>query len=96
MQIQPEPLLIIFGISDILRSLTVAQQQLMSYGLITAKKLILMCWKGKEVPTMRRWLTDLTDTLHLERIRYTITDKPEKFERVWGPLITFLEQERVS
>lgn len=56
-QIQPEPVLIILGISDLLRSLRVTQQRLLSYGLITAKKLILMCWKGKEVHTCKRWLT---------------------------------------
>ena len=89
-------MLVIFGISEALRTLSVTQQQLLSYGLITAKKHILMGWKGKEVPTKRRWLTELTDTLHLEKIRYTIKDKPERFEKVWGPLVTFLEQEQVS
>ena len=73
-----------------------AQQRLLSYGLITAKKLILMEWKGKEVPTRRRWLTELTDTLHLEKIRYTIKDKPEQFDKIWRPLVSFLEQEPAS
>ncbi len=82
-QIQPEPVLIILGTSDVLRSLRVTQQLLLSYGLITAKKLILMCWKGKEVPTLKRWLTELTDTLHLERIRYSIKDRTEQFEKIW-------------
>ena len=62
-QIRPEPVLIILAISDVSRSLRVTQQLLLSYGLITAKKLILMCWKGKEVPTLKIWLTELTDTI---------------------------------
>ena len=95
-QIQPDPMLVIFGVSEALRTLNVAQQRLLSYGLITAKKLILMEWKGKEVPTKRRWLTELTDTLHLEKIRYTIKDKPEQFEKIWRPLVSFLEQEQAS
>ena len=66
-QIQPDPMLVIFGVSEALRTLNIAQQHLLSYGLITAKKLILMGWKGREVPTRRRWLTELTDTLHLEK-----------------------------
>ncbi len=93
---QPEPVLIILGISDVLRSLRVTQQLLLSYGLITAKKLILMCWKGKEVPTLKRWLTELTDTLHLERIRYSIKDRTEQFEKIWRLLLSFLKKEQAS
>ena len=95
-QIQPDPLLIIFGISEVLRTIRVAQQRLLSYGLITAKKLILMGWKGKEVPTKRRWLTELTDTLHLEKNRYTIKDNLKQFDKIWRPLISFLEEEQAS
>lgn len=60
-------ILIILGISEGLRKLISTQQQLLAYGLITAKKLILHNWKKKEVPSFKQWLTDLTDTLHLER-----------------------------
>ena len=50
-QIEPEPILIILGISEDLRKLNVAQQRLLAYGLIAAKKLILLLWKEKEVPS---------------------------------------------
>ena len=92
-QMRPEPVLIILGISDVSRSSRVTQQLLLSYGLITAKKLILMCCKGKEVPTLKRLLMELTDTLYLEKIRYSET---EQFEKIWRPLLSFLEKERAS
>lgn len=38
-----------------------------------AKKLVLTKWKSVNVPTYKRWLEDITSTLHLERIRQTPT-----------------------
>lgn len=56
-------MLILLGTSEGLRKLNVAQQRLLAYGLITAKKLILLNWKKKQVPFYKHWLTDLTGTL---------------------------------
>ena len=60
------------------------------YSLITAKKLLLTHWKKKDAPTTKLWLGDLTHTLHLEQIRYTLTDKLTHFEKIWSPLIQYL------
>ena len=92
-QIDPDPILIIWGISEELRKLNVAQQRLLAYGLIAAKKLILLLWKKKEVPSFKHWLTDLTDTLHLERIRFILKDKLRDFQKIWQPLISHLDRE---
>lgn len=92
-QIEPDPILIILGISEELRKLNVAQQRLLAYGLIAAKKLILLLWKKKEVPSFKHWLTDLTDTLHLERIRFILKDKLRDFQKIWQPLISHLDRE---
>lgn len=89
-QIIPDPVLIILGISDELLKLNVAQQRLLSYGVITAKKLILLHWKDKEVPSFKHWLSDLTDTLHLERIRCILKEKLREFEKTWEPLVSYL------
>ncbi len=48
--LEPDPLLVIFGISDKIMSLKKSQQQLLSYGLIVANKLILRFWKTTEAP----------------------------------------------
>lgn len=89
--IEPDPILIIFGVSEEFLRLTRLQQQFVSYGLISAKKLILLFWKKKEVPTLKLWLTELTSTLHLERTRYTLIDKIVLFEKMWSPFISFLQ-----
>lgn len=89
--LSPEPLLIILGTSELFRKFTSAQQRFISYSLITAKKLLLMSWKGPAIPTDKMWLRDLSNTLHLERIRYLLKDNLSFFYNIWQPLIDFLQ-----
>ena len=63
-EIKPDPILIIIGVSEWLGKLQVAQKRLISYGLVTAKKQILLFWKKKEAPTVKLWITDLTETIN--------------------------------
>ena len=88
--IKPEPLLIILGVSESFKKLNKAQQCFISYGLIIAKKLILMLWKSANTPTSKMWLEELTNTLHLERIRYVLKDRLQQFDATWQPLILYL------
>ena len=50
--------------------------------LQTAKKLILLFWKKKEVPTVVLWITDLTETLDLERIHFFLKNKLGEFDEI--------------
>jgi len=86
----PEPLLIILGTSQFFRNLTAPQQQFISYSLITAKKLLLMSWKGPEIPTDKMW-RDMSNTLHLEKIRYLLKDNLSGFYKIWQPFTDFLQ-----
>lgn len=49
-QLEPNPHIIILGISDDIKRLNNYQQCFLSYSLITAKKLLLMHWKNKHPP----------------------------------------------
>ncbi|CAI5659845.1 unnamed protein product [Oreochromis niloticus] len=89
-KIEPNPIVIIFGISKETQNLQHSQKRFMSYALIIAKKLILQLWKGNETPVLKMWLTELTNTLHLEKIRYTMNDNVKDFELIWHPLLTYL------
>nr|XP_057947055.1 uncharacterized protein LOC131140546 [Doryrhamphus excisus]XP_057947056.1 uncharacterized protein LOC131140546 [Doryrhamphus excisus]XP_057947057.1 uncharacterized protein LOC131140546 [Doryrhamphus excisus] len=88
--LKPEPLLIILGVSESFQMLNKAQQCFISYGLIIAKKLILMLWKSVSVPSTKMWLEELTNTLHLERIRYILKDRLQHFETSWQPFVQYL------
>lgn len=78
---------IILGVSKDLRKLQDALQRLLAYGLITVKTKT----KKKLVPSLKFWLTELTDTLHSEIIRFILKDKLKDFEKVWQPLVSRLE-----
>lgn len=42
-------------------------------------------WKNKDYPSLKMWLIDLTDTLHLGRIRHTLLDWYFSCYKVWAP-----------
>ena len=92
-RLDPDLILIILGTSEELRKLNSAQQHLLAYDLITAKKLILLNWRKREVPSFKHWLTDLTDTLHLERIRFALKDKVRDFDKIWQPFVSHLQRD---
>ena len=91
--LQPDPLLVILGTSGNTGNLQNVQRCLLSYGLLCGKKLVRLHWKKTETPTFKEWLTALTDTLHLERIRYSLSGRVEDFKRMWQPIISFLKQD---
>ena len=90
LNLEPDPLIVIFGVSEDTMRLTKHQQCFLSYGLVIARKLLLLHWKKKDTPTTKMWLSDLTSTLHLERIRFTLGDKLSYFDKVWSPLVGYL------
>jgi len=50
----------------------------------------VMVKKKGEVPMIELWLTELTGTLHLERIRCALKNKILLFEKIWSPFISSL------
>lgn len=91
LKIPPSPMLIVLGVSEETQKLSHAQMCFVSYSLVIAKKRILTLWKGKDIPTIKMWVTELTNTLHLEKIRYVTNNDMSSFERIWNPLVSFLE-----
>lgn len=90
-QLKPDPLTFILGISSDDVGLNNAKRCFVSYGIIIAKKLLLTHWKKKDAPPVKLWLNDLVNTLHLEKIRYTLSDRLSTFNKIWAPLSLFLQ-----
>lgn len=90
--LEPDPWMIILNVFTMPWKYTSAQQEFVSYCLISAKKLLLTLWKGTSVPSINLWLHQLTDTLHLEKIRYTLKDNLHKFDKIWQPFILWLKK----
>lgn len=81
---EPDPVLITLGVSVRASRLQVAQQRLLSYGLLAAKKLILL-------------LLEEEGTEHLEIIcllikEFIINNKLREFDKIWHPLISYLKK----
>lgn len=89
-KINPDPISIIFGSSKDIKKLMPPQRQFVAYGLLIAKKLVLLFWKDKETPKLKMWITNLMDALHLERIRFAFNNKLEDFNKIWHPLVSHL------
>lgn len=50
------------------------------------KKLILTRWKKRDAPSLKLWLNDLANTLHVEQIWDTLSDRLSSFSKIWAPL----------
>ena len=71
--------------------LTIFQEAFLNYGLITAKKLILKFWKNTTTPTFKMWISNMSETLHLEEMRFLLLGKVDQFLKTWSPFIDFLQ-----
>ena len=80
----------LFGLPDQSFKLSKYELQFLSYGLLTAKKLILTFWR-KQQASLQVWLSELTNILHLEEIRFSLRDKRHHFDRIWAPFVSYLE-----
>lgn len=85
-----DPATAILGWSASLLRLNNAIRLPIQYGLMIAKKSILCMWKKNSKPLFKFWLSELSSTLHVERLRYTISGNIEKFEASWRPLFNHL------
>ena len=59
--------------------------------LVQARRLISLCWKDVKSPTIGRWLKELSTSLVLEKLTYTIKKKSAEFHQIWNPFLSFLE-----
>ena len=67
------------------------QRIFIDYSLIIGKKLILKFWKGPTSPTIKMWITGMSETLHLERLRLVLLGKLDQFRGIWSPFIEYLK-----
>lgn len=85
--ITPDPLLAIFGSVVYDPNITSYEGQAISLCTLLARRLILQQWKSDAGPLFQQWLRELGNILHMERLRYTITNKDRHFRKTWQPLL---------
>ena len=89
---KPEPEVALFGYSLSLLPQSIPVQHTIMYGMLIAKRLILMLWKSETVPLFKTWLSELTSLLHMEKIRYSLTNNLKQFYKIWQPFLDHLAQ----
>ena len=89
---KPEPEVALFGYSLSLLPQSIPVQHTIMYRMLIAKRLILMLWKSETVPLFKMWLSELTSLLHMEKIRYSLTNNLKQFFKIWQPFLDHLAQ----
>ena len=59
-------------------------------GILLAKIIIALSWKKVGMPSLNKWISELSTTLPLEKITYIIKGKESFFNKIWGPFISYL------
>ena len=80
--VDPKPCLL--GIIDDM-SLDDNSRQAILRALFQARRLILRHWKAVDPPTLKEWITQMGDTIRMERYVYQHRGCSRKFEQVWAP-----------
>lgn len=93
-QMVPDSLLVILGCSNDSLSLPHTLQQALMFGMIIAKRVILKEWKSAAPPCFKRWLNDMVSCLYLEEVRFSLSTSQDKFEKIWGPYISYINKDR--
>uniref|UniRef100_A0AAR2JQE7 Reverse transcriptase domain-containing protein n=1 Tax=Pygocentrus nattereri TaxID=42514 RepID=A0AAR2JQE7_PYGNA len=90
--LQPCPLISIFGISDPSLTLSSTQKDVIAFTSLLARRSLLLQWKSSKCPPISRWLMDVMSFLKLEKIKYTIRGCTAKFFNKWQPFISYFNE----
>ncbi|XP_027881709.1 uncharacterized protein LOC114149798 [Xiphophorus couchianus] len=91
----PDPQIALFGHSPSLRNCSISMQTTVVYGMVIAKKVILRLWKTDKVPQFKMWLSNFTEIIHLEKLRYVVGFS-NKFCSIWQPVLDYLSRSKVD
>jgi len=89
--IHPSPLISLFGVPPVEISLSKCNTNMIAFGSLLARRLILSKWKDSHPPAYGHWIREVMCHIHLEKVRYTIRGSVEKFYSTWQPFISFVE-----
>ena len=86
-KLYPSPLLCLLG--NIPNSLR-AQNGMIQFLLMLARKTIMTKWVGDESPSLILWKSLISDVITLENLRYCITGRADHFKREWEKSLNLL------
>ena len=87
----PEPLTALFGVVERGWAQNNCERQAVKLATLVARKLILQAWKSVNPPTVKMWIKELGNVIHLEKIRFVLSDREPQFYKIWSPLLSMIE-----
>ena len=94
--IELDPKLFLLGLYPTGHKIKRSEQIFLDFGLLQAKRVIALSWKSIRKPSISQWFKELTTSLPLERITYTLKNKQELFEKIWGHFIQYVKSNDLS
>lgn len=90
------PQLFILGLYPDKLKIKKNQRVFVDLSILTAKRVLALSWKNTRRPTLSRWLSELSSTLPLEKITYTIKHQQHHFHQIWDPFIYYVSRTDLS
>lgn len=86
-----EPKIIILGLYPPDLHWRREESKFITMSILQAKRLLGLYWKKTERPSMGTWIKKMVQCMLLEKITYILRGKLNLYEKIWGPLINYLE-----
>ena len=89
--VTPEPKFFILGLYPVGHKFRRSERMFIDICLLQAKRVVALSWKSPDKPSIAMWFRELCLCLPLEKITYTLKDKLEVFQEVWGHFIRYIK-----
>ena len=87
-----DPYTAVFGKTSHLKMLHHLHRKTIQYGMIIAKRNILTLWKSEDAPSFKIWLAEMSNLLHMEKVRYNVSLNSVTFDKTWHPFLSYLSR----
>ena len=87
--------LCILGIHPTHFKLAANQVKVLDFGLLQARRAVVLSWKSLEPPTLRMWHRELMNCIGLERLTYITRGRQNDFVQLWETYMNALETRTV-
>lgn len=94
--IEPNPVIALFGVTSQIPSLSSGEKSFIAFVSLLARRLILLKWKSVAPPTHVHWIKEVLYFSKLEKIRFSLKESQQKFSKIWGPFVEYIDSLDVS
>lgn len=90
--VDPSPHIAIFGTSPDNLATSTTQNNIISFASLIARRKILLLWISSQPPSFKAWLHDTLFLLRLEKIKFTLRGRSDRFYIHWRPLLQYFDK----